>query len=115
MMPMADFAFYTDVYMGELIPEKSFAGMALRANEYLQRLQRVYQVSVPGEESLKMAVCAVAEAIYAASKRRGGVTAASVGQVSVHYESGDRADRALQRELYEKASIYLDICRGVGA
>ena len=76
---MADFTFYTDVYMGELIPEKAFPGMALRAQEYLQRLQRIYQVSVPGEDSLKMAVCAVAEAIFAHSKRRGGVTAASVG------------------------------------
>ena len=114
MMPMADFAFYTDVYMGELIPEKAFPGMALRASEYLQRLQRIYRVSVPGEESLKMAVCAVAESLYAASKRRGGVTAATVGQVSVRYEGSDRADKTLQRELYEKASIYLDIFRGVG-
>lgn len=112
---MTDFTFYTDVYMGELIPEKAFPGMALRAREYLQRLQRIYQVSVPGEDSLKMAVCAVAEAIFAHSKRRGGVTAASVGQVSVRYDLSDRADTVLQRQLYEKASIYLDICRGVEA
>ena len=112
---MADFAFYTDVYMGELIPEKAVPGMALRAREYLQRLQRIYRVSVPGEDSLKMAVCAVAEAIFAHSKRRGGGTAASVGQVSVRYDLSDRADTVLQRQLYEKASIYLDICRGVEA
>ena len=112
---MADFTFYTDVYMGELIPEKAFPGMALRAQEYLQRLQRIYRVSVPGEDSLKMAVCAVAEAIFAHSKHRGGVTAASVGQVSVRYDLSDRADTVLQRQLYEKASIYLDICRGVEA
>ena len=114
-MPMADFEFYRNVYMGDLIPEKAFSGMALRAGEYLQRLQRIYRVSVSGEESMKMAACAVAEAIYAASKRRSGVTAATVGQVSVHYEGSNRADKALQRELYEKASIYLDISRGVGA
>lgn len=114
-MPMADFAFYKDVYMGELIPEKAFSGMALRAQAYLDRLQRTYRVTVPGEESLKMAVCAVAESLYAASKHRGGVTAATVGQVSVRYEGGDRAERSLQRELYEKARIYLDISRGVGA
>ena len=113
MMIMADFTFYSDVYIGDLIPEKAFPGMALRAQEYLQRLQQSYRVTVPGEESFQMAVCAVAESIYAASKRRGGITAASVGQVTVPYEAGDRADRALQRELYEKASIYLDISRGV--
>ena len=114
-MPMADYGFYKDVYMGELIPEKAFSGMALRAQEYLQRLQRIYRVSAPGEESLKMAACAVAEAIYAHSKRRSGVSAATVGQVSVRYEGSDRADSLLQRQLYEKASIYLEISRGVGA
>ena len=110
---MADFAFYRDVYRGCAIPEKAFAGMALRAREILIRFQRIYQVSVPGEDSLKMAICAMAESLYAHNKRRGGVAAATVGETSVRYETGERADRQLHRELYEKASIYLDISRGV--
>lgn len=110
---MADYAFYTDVYLGSAIPEKAFAGMALRAKEALSRLQRIYRVEVPGEDSLKMAICAMAEALHAHAKRRGGVTAAAVGETSVRYESSDRADRQLRRELYEQASIYLDISRGV--
>ena len=114
-MPMADFAFYTDIYLGSAIPEKAFPGMAQRARESLDRLQRIYQVTVPGEDSRKMAICAMAEALYAHSKRRGGVTAATAGEVSVRYEESSRADRQLQRELYEKASIYLDIYRGVEA
>ena len=114
-MAMADFAYYKDTYLGTAIPEKAFPGMAKRAEEALQRLQRIYQVNASGEESFKMAVCAVAETIFAHSKRRGGVSAATVGQVSVHYAGGDRMDKALQRELYEKASIYLEISRGVGA
>jgi len=114
-MPMADFAFYTDIYLGSAIPEKAFPGMAQRARESLDRLQRIYQVTVPGEDSRKMAICAMADALYAHSKRRGGVTAATAGEVSVRYETGSQADRQLQRELYEKASIYLDIYRGVGA
>lgn len=114
-MPMADYAFYTDIYMGAAIPEKAFHGMALRAGENLERLCRIYRVTVPGEDSRKLAICAMAESLYAHSKRRSGVTAASVGQVSVRYEGGDAADRSLQRELYEKASIYLDIYRGVEA
>ena len=113
-MPMADFAYYKDTYLGTAIPENAFPGMAKRAEEGLQRLQRIYRVSVPGEESLKMAACAVAEAIYAHSKRRSGVSAATVGQVSVRYEGSDRADSLLQRQLYEKASIYLEVSRGVG-
>ena len=112
---MADFAFYTDAYLGNAIPEKAFPGMAQQAKAILARFQRMYRVEVPGEDSLNMAVCAMAEVLFAASKRRGGVTAASCGEVSVRYAEGGLADRQLQRELYEKASIYLDIYRGVGA
>lgn len=114
-MPMADYAFYRDVYLGAAIPEKAFTGMASRARETLSRFQRIYRVEVPGEDSLKMAICAMAESIYAASKRRGGVTAASIGEASVRYENGENTEKQLHRELYEKASIYLDIRRGVEA
>lgn len=112
-MPMADYAFYTDVYFGSAIPERAFPEMAQRAREALDRFQRIYRVTVGGEDSLKMAICAMAESVYAASRRRGGLTSASVGEVSVHYGT-DSGSRGLQRELYEKASIYLDISRGVG-
>lgn len=114
-MPMADYAFYTDIYFGSAIPEKAFPGMALRAREALTRFQNIYMVEASGEDSLKMAICAMAESIYAASKRRGGLTSASVGEVSVRYEGAEASGKSLQRELYEKASIYLDIYRGVGA
>ena len=86
----------------------------LQGRRALQRLQRIYQVKVPGEDSRKMAICAMAEACYAASKRRSGVTSASVGEVSVHYGNSESSDKALQRQLYEKASVYLEISRGVG-
>lgn len=114
-MLMADYAFYTDIYFGSVIPEKAFPGMALRAREALERFQNIYTVVSSGEDSLKMAICAMAESIYAASKRRGGLTSASIGEVSVRYEVSADSGKSLQRELYEKASIYLDICRGVGA
>ena len=112
---MADFTFYTEVYLGSRIPEKAFPGMAQRAKEALERFRRIYQVTIPGEDSLNMAVCAMAESIYAGEKRRSGVSAASVGEVSVRYEGAEASGGSLQRELYEKACIYLDISRGVGA
>ena len=113
--PMADFAFYKDVYFGSLIPERAFYGLALQAKAVLEYFRRIYQVEVPGEDSLKMAVCAMAEVLHAYGKHRGGVVAASAGEVSVRYAQNGHTDRQLQRELYEKASIYLDIYRGVGA
>ena len=112
---MADYGFYTDVYLGSQIPEKAFPEMALRAGEHLARIQRNYRVTAEGTDSLNMAICAMAETLYAHSKRRSGVTAASVGEVSVRYEGAESSGRSLQRELYEKASIYLEISRGVGA
>ena len=111
-MLMVSYEFYKGSYFGSLIPEKAFSGMALRAKEALERLQRQYRVS-GGEDSLKMAICAMAETLYTHSKRRTGLTAASVGEVSVRYEDGVTACRSLQRELYDKACIYLDIYRGV--
>lgn len=110
---MADFGFYKDVFLGELIPEKSFASCAQRAREVLQGYERSYRVHVPGEDSYRMAICAMAETLYAYSKRRTGVASASVGEVSVRYEGSDNSNKTMQRQLYQKASIYLDITRGV--
>ena len=114
-MPMADYTFYTDVYFGSLIPEKAFPEMEMRAREHLARLQNQYRIAASGEDSMAMAICAMAESLYAHSKRRGGVTAASLGNTSVRYDNGEAGDKQLRRELYERASIYLDIYRGVGA
>ena len=112
---MVDFRFYTDVFLGETIPEKAFASLAQRAREVLQGNERCYRVTVPGEDSYRMALCAMAETLYAYAGRGPGMTAASVGGVSVRYESGGNSHRDMQRELYQKASIYLDIRRGVSA
>lgn len=111
---MADFAFYTGVYLGSLIPAKAFSEFALRAKEELERLQRNYRVVSSGEDSLRMAICAMAETLYTHGKRRGGVVAATMGEASVRYEQGRNAEKSLAHELYRKASIYLDISRGVG-
>ena len=109
---MVDYEFYTNVYLGTLIPQKAFGGMAARAKEALEHFRNVYRVVSDGPETEKLAVCAMAESIYTAKQRRSGVSAASVGNVSVRYESSASANRALWRELYEKAAIYLDIYRG---
>lgn len=111
---MADYDFYVNSYLGSIIPQKAFDASSARAEEALNRFKGIYQVVSSGPESEKMAVCAMAEAVYTAKKHRSGVTAASVGNVSVHYEGRDSADKALWRELYEQASIYLDIYRGAG-
>ena len=109
---MADYEFYVNCYLGSAIPEKAFPTAAAQAAAALERICRIYTVAQCGEETKKMAICAMAEAVYASSRRKAGVTAASVGNVSVRYENGEHAERSLQRELYRKAAIYLDIYRG---
>ena len=104
---MVDFGFYTGTYLGSKIPEKQFSSCMARAGEALAALKRRYTVT-GGEEAQKLALCAMAEAVYD-SFRRGGAVSASVGSVSVRYDG----EKRLWRELYEKARIYLDICRGV--
>lgn len=108
-LPMVDYEFYVDQYLGSTIPENGFSGVAARAQRYLEKLKRVCRVEASGETAEKMAICAIAESLW--RNRNSGVASASVGSVSVRYDS-DKA--ALRRELYEKAAIYLDIYRGVG-
>ena len=105
---MVDYEFYRDAYLGSCIGEKAFPEMAKRAWEHLERLKNRFRVVSSGEESEKLALCAMAEAIHKAEKR-GAVSSATVGSVSVHYGAG----KNLNRELLRKASIYLDIYRGV--
>ena len=110
---MVDYDFYVNTYLGSTIPEKAFPGMAARAGAALERFQRIYAVVQNGEDSRNMALCAMAESIYANQRRSSGVTSASVGNVAVRYEHSESTDKALWRELYQKAGIYLDIYRGV--
>lgn len=110
---MVDFEFYRDGYLGSTIPEKQFPTVVSRAEAELERLKRRYWVSSQGGDSERMAVCAMAEALYRSQSRR-GISTASVGSVSVRYQDGD-PQKELRRELYQCAGIYLDIYRGVSA
>lgn len=107
---MVDFDFYANTYLGSAIPEKAFSAMALRATQALNDFRRSYQILPTDSISEKMALCAMAEVFYGASRQSPGVTAATVGSVSVRY--GADASRSLQRKLLEQAKIYLDIYRG---
>lgn len=106
---MVKYEFYVNQYLGSAIPEKAFSGMAAQARQVLERFKEVYRVESSGQQAESMAICAMAESLW--QNRNKGVTSASIGSVSVRYET-DR--NALRRELYDKACIYLDIYRGVG-
>ena len=105
---MVDYEFYVNCYLGSAIPEKAFSGVAAQAQGYLERFRGAYRVVSSGIEAEKMALCAMAETLW--FRRHDGLHTANMGSVSVRYAE-DRP--SLTRELFEKASIYLDIYRGV--
>ena len=106
---MPDYTFYTDTYLGQLIPQGQFDRCMARAGEALDFFRRTFTVT-GGEVEQQMALCAMAEAVYRLQHRE-GVVSASAGSVSVRYR--ETSDRQLWRELYDQARIYLDIRRGV--
>ncbi len=106
---MVDYGFYTNDYLGSVIPEKAFSGVAAQAQRYLDKFKQVYRVASSGEQAENLAVCAMAETLW--DNRNSGLFSASAGSASARYTAGKTS---LKRELFDKASIYLDIYRGVG-
>ena len=105
---MIDYDFYVNSYLGSDIPEKVFPRMAARAWDALCHIRQKYRVKNSDTVSEKMALCAMAETLYAQEGRKAGVSSAAVGGVSVRYENS----AGLQKLLLSKARIYLDIYRG---
>ena len=105
---MVDYEFYVNSYLGSAIPEKAFSGLAAQARQWLDSFKAWYRVESSGTEAERLAMCAMAETLW--HRRNEGLASANIGSVSVHYAAGNGS---LRRELYEKASIYLDIFRGV--
>lgn len=115
---MVSYEFYTKQFLGSSISEGEWPLYEKRAGEQLNRYKRIYIVTAPEEDSENMAVCAMADALaffVAAQNGNGAVKSASIGSVSVSYDSSvDTSPRGQAKELYRCASLYLDISRGVG-
>ena len=109
---MVDYTFYVNTYLGSAIPETAFSGAAQKAAAALQRFKRLYQVTA-SPEAEKLALCVMAEEVYADLRRPEGLISAGAGKVTVRYAQSQRRD--LERRLYRQALTYLDIYRGVGA
>ena len=111
---MADYAFYTDTYLGEAVPETDFHRLSKRAEEQLSRYERIYVVC-GDQEARDMAVCAMTDAMFyfEAAVNGGLVTSSSIGSVSSSQkvDAVDISPKAQAKELYRCASLYLSIYR----
>ena len=118
---MVDYSFYTETYKGTSITDLEWPMFEVRAQEQLAYYKRIYTVTAPEENSEKMAMCAMADALAyftAAQNGTGGaVTSVSIGSVSVSYgnvaNAADLSAKGQARELMRCARIYLDIYRWV--
>ncbi|WP_294541070.1 hypothetical protein [uncultured Gemmiger sp.] len=118
---MPDYAFYTDAYLGEDIPEADFPRYAKRAAAKLAHYNQVFRVSpregIPDAED--NALCAIADAMYEfdAEDSRRGLASASVGSVSETYVAPAElsATTLYLREAYfrQVAGDFLLMRRGV--
>ena len=109
----ADYKFYTEVYMGGLIPETAYSGIARAADAFVNYIthNRIKVDELPEWvlERVKMAACAVAETCY---KQEGDedsttVSSESVGNHSKSFAVVKRSFGDREREKLTKAKQYL--------
>lgn len=105
-----DFAFYSGLYGGTLIPEKDFARYASFAASYIRSMTIA---AIPDDPDYKMAICHVAEIFYR-SDSRGNISSENNDGYSVVYDKASDPYRVAG----EVAAVYLSgkgvLYRGIG-
>lgn len=101
----ADYSFYVGEYLGSAISEEDFPRLALRASKFLDYYTMNRAKDYGGDDSLRHACCAVAEAYHIVdeSEAKRGIASESVGSYSVSY----RDDREINKLLADAARPYL--------
>ena len=99
-MNMVDFDYYSNIYRGSLIRHTEFKKYARKAQAYVEGLIFGRE---PGDraESVKLAICNVAELLFLDDERF-GISAENADGYSVSYSDGDIAG-----SIYNAVSIYL--------
>lgn len=113
---MVDYGFYAGTYGGSSIPAAAFDSYIRAADAHLERYRQIYTLSPRREDGEKMALCAMADALYYFDFVQNGGLAASVSVGSVSCSRAqtslpDTSPAAQSRELYRCAGLYLDINR----
>lgn len=110
-MSYADFTYYEDTYLGNVIAEADFPRLALRASAQIDRLTFGRAATdTNNETAIKNAMCAVAEEIYAIENSDSSeyVTSESQGQYSVSYDPSSVEGRTDTERYSDAAKVYLE-------
>lgn len=111
---LADYPFYTGAYHGALIAENDWPAAEREAEAYLRRLTfgRLGPDGAP--DSVRMAVCAVAEAVQRHSAglaaRADGVKSENTDGYGVTWEDGAAGAARYEAERLAAADLYLPRC-----
>ena len=111
MTAYADYDFYTDKYLGRIIPnENDFAYYALRASEIIDNktFGRINEIT----PAVQLACCAAADELYsdasAKVKAASGVSSESVDGYSVSYRAyNTEAEKAAEKRVNAAIKRYL--------
>ena len=114
---MVSYSFYTDVYLGNLIPEEEFPRYLKRADARLEELTFGHcfdsGLSAAVQTRVSLAECAIADTLFSFDSASGGfapaaaVTEEKVGSHSVKYADAVSAQQALADQTRSLASAYL--------
>ena len=117
MATYADFTFYSTQYLGTAIAESAFPQLALKASAVIDRLTfgRVAPIVTAATDTvtiikIKLAVCAVAEAIqtFEASGSTDGISSETVGSHSVTYTQHASKQLTELQKYINAARLWLD-------
>lgn len=106
-MIYADFEYYRDVFHGTKIKEQAeFEGLVVKATADLDMLTfgRI-NPEAPISESVKNAMCAIAETRKAYESGEAGIASASIGKKSVTYANADK--QTYEKDSYKAAYPFL--------
>lgn len=101
-MTLADYTFYVEEFMGNIIPSDLFDKYAERSNYILSRLCLNRVVETYFERQYNLAICELAELVYSNPKSV-NATSESLGDYSVTYKNGQDLDL----QAYDIAMTYL--------
>ena len=117
---MTDYSFYTGEYGGSSIPQDAWTAMQRDACFNDTASTEIYTVTWLEPNGRDMAVCAIADAMYAFERLQaegGAIKSASVGSVSESWaavNAPDTSPAAQEQEFYRCLCLYADVYRGCG-
>ena len=121
-MSYADFAYYSEVYSGSLIPQEKFQSLAEKASDRIDaatfgRLEN--GVPEEYEKNIKRCCCELAESIYSYSALSDGsaiagtIASENIGKYSVTYRSGTEQISAISAQLHGGSAGIEDIYKDI--